>query len=256
MSAHLPLLLMSFAVGILIGITSMGGAALMAPFLILVLGVRPVTAVGTDLVYGAITKIVGAWVHLRQGTVDLAAVRRLAMGSVPGGLMGSLAVVLLPHYTHNAEHYVRTAIGVLLIAVAVILLARILVRLPEGPAGPPGGRFLYERGTVIWGWVVGFCVGATSVGSGSLMAPFLMLLYPSKTSKVVGTDVFHAAILVSVTGLVHGISGGVEWNLVPVLLAGSIPGVLAGSRLAPLVPARPLRIGLAAVLLWTGYQML
>ena len=231
---NFPLLAMSFAVGILIGITSMGGAALMAPFLILVLGVRPVTAVGTDLVYGAITKIVGAWVHLRQGTVELAVVRKLALGSVPGGLAGSLAVILLPRFTQHAEHDVRVAIGVLLMAVAAILLARMLVRFPEGTVESRSG-FLYERGTVIWGGVVGFCVGATSVGSGSLLAPFLMLLYPSKTAKVVGTDVFHAAILVSVTGLVHGVSGGVEWNLVPVLLAGSIPGVLVGSRLAPLV---------------------
>jgi len=253
---NFPLLLMSFAVGILIGITSMGGAALMAPFLILVLGVRPVTAVGTDLAYGAITKMVGAWVHLRQGTVDLAVVRKLALGSVPGGLMGSLAVILLPRFTQHAEHYVRSAIGVLLMTVAAILLARMRVRFPEKTAAPGSGNFLYERGTVVWGWVVGFCVGATSVGSGSLLAPFLMLLYPSKTAKVVGTDVFHAAILVSVTGLVHGVSGGVEWNLVPVLLAGSIPGVLLGSRLAPLVPAQPLRAGLAAVLLWTGFQMI
>lgn len=253
---NFPLLLMSFAVGILIGITSMGGAALMAPFLILVLGVRPVTAVGTDLVYGAVTKVVGAWVHLRQGTVDLAVVRKLATGSVPGGLLGSLAVILLPRLTHNAEHYVRSAIGVLLMAVAAILLARMLVRFPEGTADSRGSRFLHEGGAVIWGGVVGFCVGATSVGSGSLLAPFLMLLFPTKTAKVVGTDVFHAAILVSVTGLVHGVSGGVEWKLIPVLLAGSIPGVLLGSRLAPLVPAQPLRAGLAAVLLWSGFQML
>lgn len=142
---NFPLLLMSFAVGILIGITSMGGAALMAPFLILVLGVRPVTAVGTDLAYGAITKIVGAWVHLRQGTVDLAVVRKLAAGSVPGGLLGSMAVILLPRFTHNAEHYVRTAIGVLLMVVAAILLARLLVRFPEGTGDSRSGRFLYER---------------------------------------------------------------------------------------------------------------
>src|SRR5215470_12865810 len=102
-----PLVLMSFCVGVLIGLTSMGGAAIMAPFLILVVGVRPVTAVGTDLVYGAVTKIVGAWVHLRQGTVDLPVVRRLATGSIPGGLLGSLMVILLPRVTHNAEHYVQ-----------------------------------------------------------------------------------------------------------------------------------------------------
>ena len=110
-------------------------------------------------------------------------------------------------------------------------------------------------GSVIWGAVVGFCVGATSVGSGSLLMPFLFLLFPSQVSKVVGTDVFHAAILVSVTGLAHSFSSGVEWNLVPLLLAGSIPGVWIGSRLAVLIPPRPLRTGMAAILMVTGYRM-
>lgn len=241
--------------GILIGLTSMGGAALMAPFLILVVGVRPVTAVGTDLVYGAITKIVGAWVHWKQGSVDLPVVRKLATGSVPGGIAGALLVIVLPRFTHNAEHFVKRAIGTLLVLVAVILIVRILS--PIAPVTPSAKRlkFLSEKGTVIWGAVVGFCVGMTSVGSGSLLAPFLMMLYPSKPSRVVGTDVFHAAILVSVTGLAHATSGGVEWSLIPVLLAGSIPGVLLGSRIAARVPARPLRTCLAALLLFTGYSM-
>src|SRR5947209_4704323 len=236
---NLPLVLMSFGVGILIGLTSMGGAALMAPFLILVIGVRPVTAVGTDLVYGAITKIVGAWIHMRQDTVDLPVVRKLATGSVPGGLAGALLVILLPRFTRDAEHFVKKAIGTLLVLVAVILLARILT--PVAPATGPVKRlkFLHEKGTIIWGAVVGFCVGMTSVGSGSLLAPFLMMLYPSKTSKVVGTDVFHAAILVSVTALAHATSNRVEWQLVPMLLARSVPGVLLGSRLATFIPARP-----------------
>jgi uncharacterized membrane protein YfcA len=252
---NLPLVLMSFGVGILIGLTSMGGAALMAPFLILVIGVRPVTAVRTDLVYGAITKIVGAWVHMRQGTVDMPVVRKLATGSIPGGLAGALLVISLPRFTHDTEHFVKKAIGALLVLVAVILLARVLT--PVAPATPSVKRlkFLHEKGTIIWGAVVGFCVGMTSVGSGSLLAPFLMMFYPSKTSKVVGTDVFHAAILVSVTSLFHAASGGVEWNLVPFLLAGSIPGVLLGSRVAARIPARPLRTGLAALLLVTGYSM-
>src|SRR5215469_13021881 len=247
---NFPVILMSFCVGVLIGLTSMGGAALMAPFLILVLGVRPVTAVGSDLVYGAITKIIGAWVHLRQGTVDLPVVRKLATGSIPGGLLGALVVILLPRFTHDAEQYVKKAIGALLVVVAVILMARLLTRFPEATPSEKLLKFLNDRGTLIWGAWVGFCVGATSVGSGSLLAPFLMLLYPSKTaaSKVVGTDVFHAAILVSVTGMAHATSGGVEWHLVPLLLAGSIPGVLLGSRIAALVPARPLRTGLAALL--------
>ena len=253
---NFPLVFMSFCVGVLIGLTSMGGAALMAPFLILVVGIRPVTAVATDLVYGAVTKIVGAWVHLRQDTVDLPVVRKLATGSIPGGLMGALLVILLPRFTSQAEQYVQKAIGILLVLVAATLIARMLLPTPVASPSVKRIKFLHEKGTVIWGAVVGFCVGATSLGSGSLLAPFLMMLYPSKTSKVVGTDVFHAAILVSVTAIAHATSSSVEWALIPSLLAGSVPGVLLGSRLAAYVPGRPLRTGLAALLLLTGYRMI
>ena len=252
---NFPLVLMSFGVGILIGLTSMGGAALMAPFLILVVGVKPVTAVGTDLVYGAVTKIIGSWVHFKQDTVDMSVVRRLAWGSIPGGILGSLLVIVLPKFSHDAQRFEQRAIGVLLVAVALVLLARLIKNNPAPPA-ERHMKFLTGAGTTIWGAVVGFCVGLTSVGSGSLLAPFLMMLYPSKTAKIVGTDVFHAAVLVSVTGLAHAASGGVEWNLIPFLLAGSIPGVLLGSRLAVYIPARQLRTGLAAVLLLTGYRMI
>jgi uncharacterized membrane protein YfcA len=252
---NFPLVFMSFGVGILIGLTSMGGAALMAPFLILVVGVQPVTAVGTDLVYGAITKIIGAWVHWQQDTVDLAVVKKLAIGSIPGGMLGSLIVILLPRITHDAEQYVKRSIGTLLVFVAIVLVARMLMPPPASTPSVKRLKFLQERGTILWGAVVGLCVGATSVGSGSLLAPFLMMLYPSKTSKIVGTDVFHAAILVSVTGMAHATASGVEWNLVPTLLAGSIPGVLVGSKLAVHIPARPLRTSLAALLLFTGYRM-
>ena len=253
---NLPLILMSFGVGILIGLTSMGGAALMAPFLILIVGVRPVTAVGTDLVYGAVTKIVGSWVHLKQGTVDLPLVRKLTIGSIPGGLLGTLMVVILPRYAHDAQHVEQRAIGFLLVVVAIILLVRLVLGPPESTPSARRMEFLRGPGTIIWGAIVGFCVGLTSVGSGSLLAPFLMMLYPSRASKIVGTDVCHAAILVAVTGLAHATAGGVEWSLVPVLLLGSIPGVVVGSRLAVFVPFRPLRTGLAAILLLTGFHML
>jgi uncharacterized protein len=252
---NFPLVLMSFGVGILIGLTSMGGAALMAPFLIMVVGVRPITAVGTDLVYGAITKIIGSVVHMKQGTVDFPVVKRLAMGSIPGGILGSLVVILLPRYTQAAQRFEQRAIGFLLVIVAVVLLVRLVMGTTK-PVSEERMKFLQGPGTIIWGAVVGFCVGLTSVGSGSLLAPFLMMIYPAKTAKVVGTDVLHAALLVSVTGIAHATSGGVEWKLVPTLLGGSIPGVLLGSRLAVHVPARTLRTGLAAVLLFTGFHML
>jgi len=255
-TVNFPLVFMSFGVGILIGLTGMGGAALMAPFLILVLKVRPVTAVGTDLVYGAVTKILGAWIHLKQGTVDMLVVKRLAMGSLPGGIAGSLLVISLPSHTQNAEQYVKRGIGALLVLVAIILIIRLVIPVKPSKMSLANHRWLETWGTVIWGAFVGFCVGATSVGSGSMLAPFLLMLYPTKTSRVVGTDVFHGAVLVAVTGFTHSLSSGVEWNLIPSLLAGSLPGVMLGSRLATRVPAVPLRTGMAAVLLLTGYRML
>jgi hypothetical protein len=109
--------------------------------------------------------------------------------------------------------------------------------------------------TVFWGLVIGFSVGMTSVGSGTLIAPFLMILFPNNPARVVGTDVFHAAMLVSATAFLHGSAGHVNWGMVPVMLAGSIPGVLIGSYLAPRLPSRPLRVGLGSLLFATGYQL-
>ena len=248
------LLLMSFLVGLLIGLTSMGGAALMAPFLILVLGVRPAVAVQSDLIYGAITKIVGAIIHWRQNTVDVAAAMRLAQGSIPGGVLGSLVVFWLPRWSVNADVYLRQAIGVVLVVVGIVLIARMLggPRIID-PSLHEG--LLRGWGSIIWGALVGFAVGLTSVGSGSLIAPFLMLMFPLAPAKVVGTDIFHAAILVSVTGALHASSGPVQWALIATLLAGSIPGVLFGSLLVPHLPAKTIRAGLAVLLLATGIKM-
>jgi uncharacterized membrane protein YfcA len=251
----LPFILMSFSVGLVVGLTSMGGAALMAPFLILVVGVKPVSAVGTDLVYGAVAKIVGACVHYRQGTVDLPVVKRLASGSLPGGIAGAVLVTMLPRATSGAEHLVRRTIGASLVVVAILLFVRMVFRPSPAAISERSRRFLRERCTIIWGALVGFVVGFTSVGSGSLLVPFLLLLYPARTAAVVGTDVFHAAILMTAAGLVHAKANTVEWNLLPYLLAGSIPGVLIGSRLAAHVPPRLLRAGLAALLLLTGVRM-
>jgi uncharacterized membrane protein YfcA len=247
-----PLVLMSFGVGALIGLTGMGGAALMAPFLILAVGVQPITAVGTDLVYGAVAKMVGAWAHMRQGTVDLRMVGRLAAGSIPGGLIGAALTRFLMRHTHDAEQHVRKAIAALLVLVAVILLTRMFYPVP--PSGP-APRFTQDRLIPLWGAVVGFCVGFTSVGSGSMLTPLLMICYPKRPATAVGTDVFHAAILVAATGLVYTGSSAVEWSLVPALLAGAIPGVLLGSKLAIRIPPRPLQFMLAVVLLVCAYRM-
>jgi len=233
----------------------MGGGAVMTPFLISVVGVGPVVAVGTDLVYSAATKIVGAWLHTRQRTVDFVLVKRLAIGSVPAGLAAVAAIGFLPAAGVDADLAVRRALGAVLILVALVMLCRIFAT-REGTLTERWRTALEGRGTIVAGIVVGALVGFTSVGSGALLVPFLICVYPLSPARVVGTDVFHAAILVSVTGLAHAQGGSVDWPLAATLLAGSIPGVTIGTWIAPRAPVRVLRAGLASLLLLTGFSLM
>ncbi len=239
----------------MIGLTSMGGAALMTPFLILVVGVRPTFAVGTDLVYAAVAKWLGAWVHWKQGTVDMALVKRLATGSLPGGALGVLGIELLKNHHIFVDNFIRQGVGVTLALVSIVILFRAII----GTELPAHWEAAFEKhqktATVAIGAFVGFTVGFTSIGSGSLMMPALALLYALPAAKLVGTDVFHAALLVSVAAFLHWGTGNVEWDLVPWLLAGSLPGVLIGSLLAPRLPQRVLRVGLGLTLLATGAKL-
>jgi uncharacterized membrane protein YfcA len=243
----------SFIIGILIGLTSMGGAALMTPFLVVFAGVPAVLAVGTDLVYSAITKIVGAAIHFRQGTVDLRIVKLLAIGSIPGSLLGFLFMQSLHRFGVDSNAWVRHALGLMLVVIAVVTLYRNMFLDPD-PRGLPAARIAAL--TIGVGALVGFAVGLTSVGSGSLLAPFLMLVFPKNSARVIGTDVFHAAVLVTATSLLYINAGQVQWDLMPRLLAGSVPGVMIGSALAGRVPARGLRFGLSALLFVTGYRLI
>jgi uncharacterized membrane protein YfcA len=242
-------------VGVLIGLTGMGGGAVMTPFLISVVGIGPVVAVGTDLVYSAATKVVGAWLHTRQQTVDFALVKRLAMGSVPAGLAAVAAIRFLPAAGVDADQAVRRGLGAVLILVALIMICRVFGA-REGMLPERWRAALEGRGTVAAGAVVGALVGFTSVGSGALLVPFLICVYPLSPARVVGTDVFHAAILVSVSGLAHAHGGTVDWQLALTLLAGSIPGVTIGTWIAPRAPVRVLRLGLASLLLITGFSLM
>ncbi|NOT45215.1 MAG: sulfite exporter TauE/SafE family protein [Acidobacteria bacterium] len=241
-------------VGMLVGLTGIGGGALMTPFLILVLGTRPVVAVGTDLVYGAVTKIAGSILHWKQGTVDLALARRLAVASVPAGLAAVLVLRLIPD-SASADAAVRRALGVVLLLVALLMLVRVLGAMPHELPARVRER-LQGRGTPIVGGLVGALVGFTSVGSGALLVPFLLYVFPLNAATIVGTDVFHAALLLSATAAGHAQGGFVDWGLAANLLVGSIPGVAVGSWMAPRVPARALRVVLACLLLASGYQLL
>jgi uncharacterized protein len=252
---ELVLLITGFGVGALVGLTGMGSGSLITPFLIVVVGTAPTVAVGTNLIYGAVTKLVGGVVHVRQGTVDLRVTWRLALASVPAGLAAVAVVRLLPHVGVDADQAVRRALGVVLVLVAVVMLSRLL----GWGAGLVSARWraaLQGHGTYAVGAAVGGVVGVTSVGSGTLLVPFLVAGFPLTPARVVGTDVLHGAVLMAATGLAYAQGGGVDWAMAAVLLVGAVPGVLLGSRIAPRLPVRMLRVSLASLVLISGLTLL
>jgi len=257
--------LIGLIIGFLIGLTGMGGGSLMTPVMILIMGVKPVIAVGTDLAYGAITKIVGGAAHYRQHTVNRRTALLLAAGSVPSSIAGVSVVTAIKRADPAlVNQFLLHAIAWVLIAVAAVMIAKpLLVRLAHrrgigdwrGDAQVMGERYPWMLPMV--GAVVGFLVGLTSVGSGTLIIVSLLFLYPRWQSQdVVGTDVFHASMLVSAASIAQFAAGNVNVPMALSLLLGSIPGVLLGSRLAIGFPEQLLRLSLAGVLLVSGAKLL
>jgi len=249
---------LGFGVGALVGMTGMGGGAVMTPMLILLRLAKPVIAVGTDLVWGSVTKGFGAFVHFRQKTVEPAIVKRLALGSVPGALAG-LALLAYLHRQggDSMNHLVVRMLGVALIVVASSLLLRSLrgSRVRQESATPTSDQRPWL--TTVLGLVVGFLVSLTSVGSGSLIIATLVVLYPSTPLKrIVGSDVAHALILVGVSAAGHLGIGSINPHLLVALLIGSIPGVWLGAKLSLFFPENVLRPTLATTLLFLGYKLL
>ena len=247
-------------IGVLVGLTGMGGGALMTPFLIIV-GVRPSVAVGTDLFQMMFTKSFGAWQHHKQGSVDYRLVMWLAIGSLPGALAGViLLVVLRDHFDVSADALLTRLIGGVLILVGLALLLRLVLmrmfahRQTYWEGGPLTGR----RAIVIpaLGAFVGLLVGLTSVGSGTLFIVMLTILFPMAMRTIVGTDVAHSAIITAGAGVLHMAVGNVDLALAANIMAGSIPGVLVGSRLTVNVPERALRGVVAVLLLGVGLNLL
>jgi uncharacterized protein len=235
-------ILFGLGVGVLVGLTGIGGGSLMTPLLILVGGVSPAVAIGSDLAYGAITKTVGGWRHLKLGTVDLGISKWMAFGSVPGSILG---VVL------STQIEVKSLLAVVAVALSVAALAilgRSFVEAPKEQETVPMDT-AHRAGAVGVGLVLGTLVGLTSVGSGALIGPLLILVFRLTPHRVVGTDVFHAAILLWTAGLAHGIVGNVDYVLVGTILIGSLPGVWLGTALLPRIPAAGLRPLLGCVLL-------
>jgi hypothetical protein len=246
-------------VGILIGLTGIGGGSLMTPLLVLFAGISPVVAIGTDLAYGAVTKTLGGWRHWRKGTVDLGVSKWLAVGSVPGALVGVwLLDVLHTAYGKSFEPTLLGAIAVALLIVALTILARALF-MPKLVAREVESIEQTRRTkltAVGIGAVLGLILGVTSVGSGALIGLALILVFKLTPHRVVGTDVFHAAILLWAAGLAHLVSGNVDFALMGTILVGSLPGVLIGTQLVTRVPAGVLRPVLGCVLLGSALGVL
>jgi uncharacterized membrane protein YfcA len=246
-------------VGVLVGLTGIGGGSLMTPLLILFAGVSPVVAIGTDLAYGAITKTLGGWRHLKKGTVDLGVSKWLALGSVPGSLLGVVMVNRLhAEYGKGFDDVLLISIAVALVIVAITTLTRALF-MPALVAREQHTVTLTrsaKTGAAVIGFVLGFLVGMTSVGSGALIGLALILVFRLTPHRVVGTDVFHAAILLWAAGVAHWISGSVDFVLMGNILIGSLPGVLIGTHLITKVPAAGLRPALGCVLIGSALGVL
>jgi uncharacterized protein len=239
-------------VGILVGLTGIGGGSLMTPLLLLAGGVPPTVAVGTDLAYGAITKTVGGWQHLRAGTVDVGISKCLAFGSVPGSLIGVwLSERLASHYgaEFNDILLISVAGALLLVSGAILFRVYFLPHLSQNERHTVELTTGVRIGSLVFGLVMGVILGITSVGSGALIGLALILFFRLKPHRVVGTDVFHAAILLWTAALAHGAAGNIDYGLTATLLIGSVPGVIIGTALLPKVPAAGLRPALACVLL-------
>ena len=264
-------------VGILVGLTGMGGGSLLAPILILFFGVPPVWAVGTDIAYGTVTKAVGSIVHIRQHFVKFKVALWLACGSVPATLISVFLVQYVrKHYGSIINTVVVNAIGVVLITVAVLLLLRpyinhlidkrrlaaqkqeaLAVESTDSTTKKVSPTRYQVVLTIIIGAVVGFLVGLTSVGSGTLIIVSLFFLFPKFTPKeLFGTDVFQAFILLLAGSIGYIFAGTINWQIVGLLLIGSLPGVIIGSRLSKYVPNKYIRPALAVVMAISGWKLL
>lgn len=246
-------------VGLVVGFTGVGGGSLMTPLLVLLFGVSPVIAVGTDLLYAALTKALGGWVHGRRGTVDWEVVGLLSLGSLPAAV---ITIALLKYLAPDEKTLRSLVAGVLgaallLTAGALLLKGRIrkLAQHSDGRLHRLLDRHL-TAATVATGIVVGALVTLSSVGAGVLGTVALLFLYPRmQTAKVVGTDIAHAVPLTAVAGIGHLALGTVDLALLGSLLLGSLPGIYIGSHLGAKVPEAVLRPVLAAMLLAIGCRM-
>lgn len=249
------IIVFGLGIGVLVGMTGMGGGSLMTPLLILIFGIQPTTAIGTDIFYSAVTKTVGGWRHLRMKTVNMELVKWLAFGSVPAAIAGVAIVSALKQHIgeDRLDSLVYAVLGGTLLMVGIITLTRALIlrNLVD-----ERDRFDVERrhkiAAVTIGATTGFVIGVTSAGSGTVIAILLIAVYRLSPKKVVGTDVFHAAVLLWAAGIAHWVGGNVDFTLAGNILLGSVPGVIVGAALSDRAPQGFIRTALGVVLVGSG----
>jgi uncharacterized membrane protein YfcA len=247
-----------FGVGFLVGLTGMGGGSLMTPLLILVFGIKPVTAIGTDIFYAAVTKTAGGWRHLRLKTVNIPLTWWMALGSVPSAIAGVWALDLLKRELgDDLDETVFAILASCLLVVGAITLLRSLFlanKVTERADFEIHTR--HKIGAVAIGATTGFVIGLSSAGSGTVIAIMLIAVFRLTPQRVVGTDVFHAAILLWAAGIAHIIGGNVDFGLAGNILLGSVPGVILGSNMSVQWPQGILRVALGVVLIGAGLALL
>jgi uncharacterized membrane protein YfcA len=245
-----------FVVGVLVGFTGVGGGALMTPLLVLLFGFPPSVAVGTDLLYAAITKASGTVIHGFNGTVDWGIVKRLAMGSLPATILTLIGLKLFGSQTPSTMGLMTTILGIALMLTAAALLFRKTLQTYAANFIDRLSEKQIDALTIGLGAFLGFLVSLSSVGAGAIGATILILLYPRlPIARIVGADIAHAVPLTLVAGIGHWYLGAVDWVLLASLLLGSLPGIAIGSQFAAYVPDRLLRTILASTLVVVGARL-
>jgi uncharacterized membrane protein YfcA len=252
---HFEYSLAGLLIGLLVGMTGMGGGSLMTPMLVLVFGFKPTVAIGTDIVHGAIFKSFGAVRHRQLGTVNLPLTLWMLLGSAPMSLVGVGVATWLEHtYGDGWESAAKKVLGATLVVCGLAFLVKALLhaRISSSSFRLSGGDRV--RAVAI-GLVGGFVVGLTSVGSGTFFGLTMMLFFPLSMAQIVGTDIVHAAALLWVAGFGHIVAGNVAFQAMWWLLLGSIPGVLIGSHFTVRAGDRVLRVALATTLFLSGVKL-
>jgi uncharacterized membrane protein YfcA len=254
----LTYILAGFAVGLLVGMTGVGGGSLMTPLLTLLFGVTPSVAVGTDLAFASLTKSAGTVTHRSRGNVQWAIVGRLCMGALPAALLATLALQYLGPLNAAIAQVIRysIAVSVLLTVIAILFRAKMLAWVSRKPGRQLQGRAL-AGATIASGAILGALVTVSSIGAGAIGATLLVMLYPKMTpAEVAGTDIAYAVPLTAIAAAGHWWLGSIDWLLLVTLLVGSVPGITLGSWAAKAVPEGFLRGLLAMTLAGVAFKLI